>query len=111
MFTMLCSGLPIGQYLAKFSKWGQSVHEQYGDRCLFEFTVLEGEHKDATSTRFTGAKLTPKSALAKVAAGLAGKKIEIGDDFNPDDYIGREYLIVVSETESGATRVDAILPA
>ena len=110
-FVMKAAGVPIGQYRARFSKWEQSVHEQYGDRLLFEFEIVDGEHAGASSSRFCSAKLTPKSALAKIASGLAGKKLEPGDSFDPDTYVGRTYLIIVEETESGATRVASRLSA
>ncbi|MGE4002637.1 MAG: hypothetical protein AB7I48_20770 [Planctomycetaceae bacterium] len=109
-FLMRSSGVPEGQYRARFARWETSVHEQYGDRCQFVWTVLGGQHDGSEASRYTGVKMTPKSAIAKLAKGLAGRPIEIGDTFDPDRYIGREYLILVAETESGSTRVESVMP-
>lgn len=108
-FTMKSAGVPVGQYRAKFSSWEQSVHEEYGDRVLFEFQILEGKEKDNKATRFTSAKMSPKSALCKMAKGLSGHAFEPGDHFDPDDYLNKEYLIIVAETDSGATRVESVI--
>jgi len=108
--TMKASGVPVGGYEAEFVEWEQSVHEQFGDRIGFRFRVIGGAHDGTETTRFTGAKLSPKSALAKVLSGLAGQKIEVGDSVDPDKFVGKRYMVVVEETESGATRVESILP-
>ena len=103
MFTMKASGVPVGGYRAKFVKWEQSVHEQYGDRICSTFQIVGGQHNGAETSRFTGAKLSPKAALAKILSGLKGSKIEMDENVNPDDYVGKEYMIVIAETDSGAT--------
>lgn len=108
-FVMKSAGVPVGQYRAKFSSWEESVHEEYGDRVLFEFEIVDGKEKGNKSTRFTSAKMSPKSALCKIAKGLSGKAFEPGDNFDPNDYVGREYLILVSETDSGSTRVESVI--
>lgn len=110
-FTMKASGVPVGSYRAKFKRWEQSTHAEYGDRVQFVWEIIDGEHKGAEASRFTGAKLSPKAALAKILGGLTGRKIGIGDEVNPDDYIGKEFLLIVAETESGASRVETVLPA
>ena len=109
-YTMKASGIPIGSYRVRFETWETGVHEQYGERVRFVFIVIGGEHAGAETSRFTGAKMTPKSALGKIASGLAGRKLEMGDEFDPKDFVGREYLAIVEETESGSTRVSSLLP-
>jgi len=110
-FVMKAAGVPVGQYRAKFLGYESSVHESYGDRVLFTWEIVDGEHVDATVTRYTSARMTPKSALAKIASGLAGHKLEPGDSFAPDDHVGTEYLVIVEETDSGATRVGTCIKA
>jgi hypothetical protein len=109
-FTMEASGIPVGSYRVRFETWETSVHDQYGDRVRFVFTVIGGEHNDAETSRFTSAKMTLKSAMGKIASGLAGHKLDLGEDFDPADYVGKEYLAIVEETESGSTRVGSVLP-
>jgi len=74
------------------------------------FIVIGGKFDGAETSRFTSAKMTLKSALGKIASGLAGRKLDIGDDFDPANYVGKEYLAIVEETESGSTRVGSLLP-
>ena len=110
-FTMKAAGVPVGQYRAKFSSWEASTHAEYGERVLFEFEVLDGKEKGNKATRFCSAKMTPKSALTKLARGLAGKSFEPGDEFDPDQFVGDEYLVIVEETDSVSTRVASVLKA
>ena len=107
---MKSSGVPVSSYRVKFVKWEQSVHDQYGDRVMFVFVVIGGSEDGEETYRFTSAKLTQKTALGKIASGMAGRKLKKGDDFNPDDYVGKQYLAIVAETESGSTRVESLLP-
>ena len=109
-FTVKSSGVPVGSYRVRFVRWEQSTHDEYGERVLFVFVVIGGPENGEETSRFTSAKLTQNTALGKIAFGLAGRKLEKGDDFNPDDYIGQEYLAIVEETKSGSTRVSSLLP-
>jgi len=108
-FVMKSAGPPIGQYTAKFLGCTQSVHEEYGPRVLFEWEILEGKETGTVAMRYTSAKTSPKSALSKIAAGLAGRKFEPGEEFDSDQFVGETYLIVVAETDSGSTRVETVL--
>ena len=54
--------------------------------------------------------MTQKTKLYQIVCGLAVKKLALDESFNPDDFIGKEYMIIVAETNSGATRVETVLP-
>ena len=60
-------------------------------------------------SRITGTKLTKKTALGKMLVGLKGGPIEPGEEVDPTQFVGREYLLVVGETDNGSTRVETVL--
>ena len=90
-FTMTSGGLPVGSYPAKFmgvDKFEENI-EKYGLGIILKFQVLAGEHEGEEASRICSAKLSPKSALTK--------------------FVGSTGSILVTETQSGATRIETFL--
>ena len=110
-FEMGSGGVPAGHYTVKFTgaePWKEN-EEKYGVGTLFRFEVVGGDHDGEETSRITGAKLTPKSALAQILKGLRGNKIERGETVDPSDFTGQRYVAIVKETETGSTRVESIV--
>ena len=105
--------VPPGTYRAKLVKVEETEepHPQYGDGIVFGFRVSSGELAGEEVSRTTGTKPTAKSALGKMLASLAGCKLEVGQRVDIDSCIGKEYLINVTETDSGWTRVENAIAA
>ena len=104
-------GIPPGAYsleLMAIEKWTENS-EKYGDGVIFRFKVIGGDHDGEETSRITGSKLTPKSSLKKIAVGLKGSDIEAGEKVDFQEFIGRRYMGVVQETDSGSTRVETLL--
>lgn len=110
-FTMTSGGLPVGSYPAKFmgvDKFEENI-EKYGLGIILKFQVLAGEHEGEEASRICSAKLSPKSALTKFAVSLKGSKIESGEQFSFTPFVGSTGSILVTETQSGATRIETFL--
>ena len=110
-FEMGSGGVPAGQYEVEFvsaTPWEEHA-DKYGPGTLFQFRVVGGDHDGVEVGRITGARLTPKSALAGILTGLRGSKIERGETVDPQDFVGRRYFAIVKETDSGSTRIESIV--
>ena len=109
--TMGSGGVPAGAYtveLVAVEPWTENS-DKYGDGIVFKFKVLGGEHDGVETSRITGSRLTPKSALKRILMGLKGGDIEVGEKIEPQAFVGRRYMAVVQETDSGSTRVETLL--
>jgi hypothetical protein len=110
-FVMKSGGIPVGNYQAEFisAEPFEDNNDKYGPGVLLRWRVIGGDHADEETSRIASAKLSPKSALGKLAVQLKGSKIESGERFQFDDFVGVKGLINVEETESGGTRVVTFL--
>ena len=104
-------GLPVGVYAAEFlsaEPYDQNS-DKYGPGVSLKFRVIGGQHDAQEVSRICGAKLSQKSALAKFAVGLKGAQIEAGERINFDHFKGVRGSIVIQQTESGGTRIEAFM--
>lgn len=100
------SGVPEGFYKAKFTGLEEGTHEEYGPRFNWRFTIVGGKHDGTETGRFTGAKPKPSTECLKMLCGIAGRQLELDDEFDPDSMIGTLYDISVELTQNGkGTRV------
>ena len=110
-FTITNPCLPIGSYPAEFVGVEATDHPEYGSGMKFVFAVTEGTHKGRECCRVTKTEATPKNACGRLLAGLAGVKPSNGLDVDTDDYIGKAYNVLITESKGGdSTRIEAITP-
>jgi len=105
------AGVPAGHYPAEFVR-AESFDEhanEYGPAVKLVWRVTEGEHAGEEASRICAAKLSPKSNLARFVTALNGEVIAPGATVDLLSFAGVRGLIVVDETESGATRVATFL--
>jgi hypothetical protein len=110
-FTLKSSDVPPGVYAAKFVGVERTTHPEFGGGLKFEFEITEGKYVGKSTCRTTSDKPTPRNIAGKVLAALAGAKAADGLSIDTDALRGREYQVVVGETDSGFTRVNEILPS
>ena len=106
-------GVPAGMYKGRFDRVESREKNEHGESVRFVWIVAEGDHKDGIATRICGVdrKPTPKNALGRILAGLAGRSVEIGEKITADDFIGNEYLLQVADAPGGTgTRVETVMP-
>ncbi|NLX95982.1 MAG: hypothetical protein GXY83_07385 [Rhodopirellula sp.] len=104
-------GPPAGFYRAKFVDVEPTTHDEFGDGLKFVWEVVAGDHKGEQATRITSAKPTPKNAAGRMLSGLTGKTLAPKAKIDLAPCVGRIYLVQVSETSSGSTRVETVMPA
>ncbi len=102
-------GVPAGSYLAKFIGM-EPTNNEFGDGLRWQFEVANGPLKGAKTSRITSQSPTPKNACGKMLSGITGKTLTPGEDVNLDAHIGKTFLVVVINTESGGTRIDSVSP-
>lgn len=110
-FTMQTSGFPVGTYRAEFlgaEPYRENL-EKYGEGVSLKWRVLEGEHTGDEVSRICSAKLTPKTALGKLAVALKGSGIQTGERYSFATYIGVRGALLVEPTDGGGSRVTAFL--
>lgn len=104
-------GLPLGSYTAEFNEIEQTNHPEYGDGLAWKFTVRGGQFNGQQASRITGTTPTSKNACGRLLKGIAGRLPDVGQETDLSKFYGKRYQIIVEETDSGSTRVSAVLPA
>lgn len=108
-FTMQdTTGVPTGGYAAEFVG-AEAFENEYGPGVKLKWKILEGEHAGTETTRIVSQKLSPKSNLYRFVKSFEGSDIAAGKEVDLQSYAGTKGMIVVEETDSGATRVGSFL--
>ncbi len=110
-YSMTQAGVPVGSYTATFTSVEEYTAnaEQYGAGIKFTFTIVGGPHDGSEASRICSQKASAKSNLTKIVQGLNGGPLAAGEEIDLDKFIGQKYLVIVEETDSGATRVGTVL--
>jgi len=109
-FTMTASeGIPAGNYSAEFIGF-EELKNDYGLAVRLKWKVIEGKYAGAEPPAVCSQKLSAKTKLHKFVKAMKGNEITAGEEIDLRSYLGMKGLIVVVESESGATYVDAFLP-
>jgi len=103
-------GVPVGSYTAKFAGIEPTTSEQYGAGYRWKWEITAGAQAGQAASRTTGTTPTEKNGCGAMLRGLIGGELAVGQEIDIEQYIGRNYMLVVAATASGATRVEAIVP-
>jgi hypothetical protein len=104
-------GAPQGLYRAKFLGVEPKDHPEYGPGCEWQFEILEGDYRGKVVTRTTGTEPSLKNACGRMLTQLTGGAIAIEQEFDPADYVGRAYQVMVESNSTGnGTRVGTVMP-
>jgi hypothetical protein len=106
-FTIKSKDCPAGIYKAAFVGAERTTHAEFGDGLKFTWEVVEGPHKGMQAFRYTSADPTPRNAAGRLMADLANVTAANGVSIDLDACVGKHYMIVVREGESGRTRVES----
>ncbi|MEO2035578.1 MAG: hypothetical protein ABGZ35_26160 [Planctomycetaceae bacterium] len=108
-FTMTVGeGIPAGGYSAEFIGV-EEFENEYGPGVRLKWKVNDGEHAGAEPSAMCSQKLSAKSKLHKFVKALKGGEIAAGEEIDLQTYVGVRGLIVVVESDNGATYVDSFL--
>jgi hypothetical protein len=113
VFTVSSGGLPAGNYTGTFAGVEMTPADPakgYGPGIRFKFTVDAGPLSGQSTSRVTGTTPSPKNACGKMLTGLIGRALTEGEQVDPDQFVGKRYMIVVAAGQGGGTRVEAVVP-
>jgi hypothetical protein len=108
--TVSSGGVPVGSYLGRFVGV-EKVTNDFGDGLAWRWEIVGGPHAGQRVGRITTAQPTTKNVCGKILAGLIGKPLSAGEQFDLDGCVGKTYLLVVAEGERGGTRVESVTTA
>lgn len=106
------SDVPKGNYIAKFVgvEPFQAKDQQYGPGLKWKWQIDQGQHAGQVASRVTGDSPSPKNSCGAILSGLVGKALQADEEIEPDQCVGRSYLIIVAESKNGGTRVESVSP-
>ncbi len=106
-FIMGSGGVPVGSYRATFvgTEPFTENEDKYGPALAVKFRVNGGEFDGQEASRICGKKMSPRSALTKMATALKGSQIAPGERFSFEPLVGVTGMVLVEGTDSGSTRV------
>jgi hypothetical protein len=104
-------GAPAGTYLAQFVGVDTTNSNDFGPGLRWKFIVTQGELVGRMLSRVTGDKPTPANSCGKLLAGMLGQPLIVDKELDPDQFIGRSFLVVVAPSKTGQTRIEAVIPA
>jgi hypothetical protein len=102
-------GVPPGNYTATFAGVDPATHDKYGPGLRWKFTITAGPCAGKVASRVTGQSPSAKNGCGKILSGLLGRPLEVDEEIDPQEFVNRSYLVVVSAGETG-TYVDAVIP-
>jgi hypothetical protein len=101
-------GIPPGAYKATFGGL-EEIETSNGKAWRWRFSVSEtvsGDktHADKSVSELSDREKPPstRNKTGRFLAGLAAKPLEAGVQVNPDEYVGRTYLLAVEPKEGGS---------
>ena len=113
LLTVSSGGVPIGNYTGTFAgieAQPENKEKGYGPGIRWKFAIDNGPCAGQTASRVTGQTLTPKNTCGKMLSGLLGRGLKEGEQIDPDQFIGKRFMIVVEAGQGGGTRVAAVVP-
>jgi hypothetical protein len=109
LMTIGTSGnsLPVGAHQATFLGLSQENNKEGKPMFVWNF---EADGKAVKGFTDAG-QPTDGNKLGRWLCGLAGKPLKAGDSYDPDTYIGKRYMLIVTPAKSGnGTRIDTFTP-
>ena len=113
LLTVSNGGVPVGSYTGKFAGLEEvpaNPEKKYGAGLRWKFAVDAGPCKDQVVSRITGPTPSTKNSCGKLLSGLLGRSLKEGDQVDPDNFLGKQFMIIVANGQEGGTRVEAVMP-
>lgn len=105
--------IPADAYVVECTGINENPNDRYGATWNLEFTILtEGEYKGMKVWGKVSAVLSPGNKLDRWLQAMGITTLEIGEEFDSDEVIGRKCKVVIKNNKSGDkiySNVDDIL--
>jgi hypothetical protein len=113
VLTVSSGGVPVGSYKAVFAgveTQPANLEKNFAAGLRWNWRIEGGEHNGATASRITSASPSPRNACGKMLAAVIGRALVEKEQIDPATFVGRTYMIVVGQSQSGnGTRVEAAI--
>ena len=101
--------VPVAAYKSVF-RGLTPTETSKGEAFRWVFEVFEGEHKGKTISDLSDRKAATLNKTGRWLCALSGKSLVDGTEVNPDDYVGKKYLVIVEAKENGHNKVATFTP-
>jgi hypothetical protein len=101
--------VPPGAHKAVF-KALMPCETSKGEAFRWVFEVVEGDHKGKIASDLSDRKVTTLNKCGRWLCALSGKPLADGTSVNPDDYVGKKYLVIVEAKENGRNKIATFTP-
>jgi hypothetical protein len=113
LLTVVTGTVPIGNYVGKFmglETVPENPERKFGPGVRWRFAIDTGPHEGQVVSRITGTTPSVKNGCGKMLSGLLGRPLQVGEQVDPDAYVGKRFMIVVAAAQENSTRVEAVVP-
>jgi hypothetical protein len=97
-------GVPPGTYQGVFDSFDCELETSKGKAIRWAFKADDGRTIDGISDRES--KPTTKNKTGRWLAAISGKPLTVGTAVDPTQYIGKRYLLIVSDGGGGKGKLD-----
>jgi len=101
--------VPCGAHRVVF-KGLTPLETSKGEAYRWTFEVVDGDLKGKTASDLSDRKVTTLNKTGRWLCALSGKPLADGTQINPDDYVGKKYLVVVEAKEGGRNKIATFTP-
>jgi hypothetical protein len=81
-----------------------------GEAYRWVFEVVDGDLKGKTASDLSDRKVTTMNKTGRWLCALSGKPLADGTEVNPEDYVGKKYLVIVEAKENGRNKIATFTP-
>jgi hypothetical protein len=110
MKLVVTGGVPEGSYLGKFVKVEPTTNN-YGEGLKWTWEIATGPQAGQFASCTTSNSPSPKNRCGKVVAGMLGRPLAAGDEFDTTTIVGQTFLILVRKGDNGGSYVDSVTKA
>lgn len=100
--------VPAGAYKAIFEAI-TPTETCKGEAFRWAFQATDGDHKGKTISDLSDRRVTTLNKTGRWLSALSGKPLADGTQANPDDYVGKQYLVIV-EVKNERSKIATFTP-
>ena len=101
--TVVQNALDAGEHEVILASAREIKDDRFGDLIEWVFENGDGQYR-----KRTGKTIRRDNLTYKIVTGLAGRELEIGDNIDLDDFVGKKFRLVLAEEDRDGDAVVVI---